>query len=83
MLVKNLEFKNKNGQKVKIVDIPVFTKESPLYFKVNVKLNLFINKLDFNEQSQTVYSFRDYLKKVLKWNEYDHIYHDKELKNNA
>ncbi|MGE6260312.1 DUF2535 family protein [Heyndrickxia sporothermodurans] len=83
MLVKCLEFKTKNGQKVKIVDIPVLPLKSPLYFKVNVKLHAFLAEMDFDSKSKTIYSFREYLRKTLKWTEYDYLYNDKELKNNA
>jgi hypothetical protein len=83
LLFKNLEFKTISGQKVKITDIPVLSKASPHYYKVNIRLHQFINQIQASSHLKTSYSFRDYLKKVLKWPEYELIYKTSILKNNA
>ncbi|RIW28494.1 DUF2535 family protein [Bacillus salacetis] len=82
MLLKSLEFKNCYGQKVRISDIPVMAQDNPLYFKVSRRLQLFMMEIDRNPKKK-VFSFRDHLKKHLKWPEYQSIYHTVELKNNA
>ncbi|MGF2616762.1 DUF2535 family protein [Rossellomorea vietnamensis] len=82
MLLKSLEFKNGYGQKVKILDIPVLANDNPLYFKVNMRLQMFLTEIN-QAPGKKVFSFRDYLKRHLKWPEYQSIYHAVELKNNA
>ncbi|RLQ95247.1 DUF2535 family protein [Falsibacillus albus] len=83
MLLKSLEFKTTDGQKVKIIDIPVLEEDSPLKFKVNVRLELFMRKIISRDEPKKVYSLREHLKKTLKWTEYEQIYRASELKNNA
>ncbi|MGM0845413.1 MAG: DUF2535 family protein [Bacillota bacterium] len=82
MLLKSLEFKNGYGQKVKILDIPVLACDNPLYFKVNMQLQMFLNEIN-QKPGKNAFSFRNYLKRHLKWPEYQSIYHTVELKNNA
>ncbi|RDI43075.1 DUF2535 family protein [Falsibacillus pallidus] len=83
MLLKSLEFKSENGQKVKVIEIPVLHEENPLYFKMHVRLQSFLKNIDREAQPNKVYSFKMHLKKVLKWTEYQEIYQPAELKNNA
>ncbi len=83
LLLKSLEFKSENGQKVKVIEIPVLQEENPLYFKMHVRLQSFLKKIDCQAQPNEVYSFKMHLKKVLKWTEYQEIYQPAELKNNA
>ncbi|WP_044022120.1 DUF2535 family protein [Bacillus sp. SG-1] len=82
MLLKSLEFKNCYGQKVRISDIPVLPQDNPLCFKVNLRLQLYIAEI-YRGSKKKVFSFRDYLKRHLKWPEYQSIYHTVGLKNNA
>ncbi|MEL3974670.1 DUF2535 family protein [Rossellomorea oryzaecorticis] len=83
MLTKTIEFKSKYGMKVKILEVPVLKEDSPLYFRVNLKLNAFISKVMKEHAQKTTYSFREYLKKTMKWSDYELIYYSEELKNNA
>jgi hypothetical protein len=83
LLTKTIEFKSKYGRKVKILEVPVLKEDSPLYFSVNLKLNLFISKILEEQTRKTAYSFRDYLKRTMKWSDYEQIYHCEELRNNA
>jgi hypothetical protein len=83
LLLKNLEFRTNVGQKVKILDIPVLEEDNPLFFKVNARLQLFLSQIHHQSSPKKVYSFREYLKKVLKWTEYEQIYQVNVLKNNA
>ncbi|MBG9448961.1 hypothetical protein ABE67_06450 [Cytobacillus firmus] len=81
MLFKSLEFKNAVGQKVKITEIPVLAKDSPYYFMIQVRLKTFIAATNSNPLKN--HSFREYLKRVLKWPVYEEIFKTPELKNNA
>jgi uncharacterized protein Veg len=83
LLTKTIEFKSKDGRKVKILEIPVLKEDSPLYFRVNLKLNVFISKILKEQTRKTSFSFRDYLKNTMKWSDYEQIYHSEELRNNA
>ncbi|MFE8702107.1 DUF2535 family protein [Cytobacillus sp. FJAT-54145] len=83
MLFKSLEFKNVVGQKVKVMDIPVLEEDSPYYFLIQVRLQTFITTLYGDRKVKKCYSFKDYLKRVLKWPVYEDIFKSQELKNNA
>ncbi|WP_044748359.1 DUF2535 family protein [Aeribacillus alveayuensis] len=83
MLFKSLEFKNVYGQKVKIIEIPVLEEDSTYRFMVQLRLKAFINKVYYSYNTKTVFSFRDHLKKVLKWPVYEQIFKEDILKNNA
>lgn len=83
MLFKSLEFKNVVGQKVKVVDIPVLEDESPYYFMIQVRLQTFITSIYQERNARKYYSFKDYLKRVIKWPDYEQLFKSAELKNNA
>ncbi|MBP2241247.1 hypothetical protein J2Z40_001809 [Cytobacillus eiseniae] len=83
MLVKSLEFKNSAGQKVIITEIPVLNKSSPHYFMIQVRLHGFIKKIQAVESNKNSFSFREYMKSVLKWPVYRQIFKTPDLKNNA
>jgi hypothetical protein len=83
LLTKTIEFKSKYGRKVKILEVPVLKEDSPLYFRVNLKLHTFVSKIFKDQNRKQVYSFREYLKKTMKWSDYEQIYLSEELKNNA
>ncbi|PFA70122.1 hypothetical protein CN378_02115 [Bacillus sp. AFS015802] len=83
MLTKTIEFKSKYGRKVKISEVPVLQKDSPLFLRVNLRLNQFITKVINQNEPRTIFSFREHLKRTTKWSEYEEIYQSAELKNNA
>jgi Protein of unknown function (DUF2535) len=83
LLFKSLEFKNVVGQKVKVMDIPVLEEDSSYYFMIQVRLQSFINSIYRDGAPKKCYSFKEYLKKVLKWPDYEQLFKVKELKNNA
>jgi uncharacterized protein Veg len=83
LLTKTIEFKSKYGRKIKISEIPVLEEDSPLYFNVNTHLQLFLSQVVKSKENKTNYCFRDYLKRTLKWKEFEKIYFPKELKSNA
>ncbi|WP_078546278.1 DUF2535 family protein [Litchfieldia alkalitelluris] len=83
MLTKSLEFKDKNGQKVKIIDIPVLEKGSSYRFMLRIRLEAFMMKILEENEPKNVYSFKEYLKNVLKWHDYVQLYKTDMLLNNA
>ena len=84
LLFKSLEFKNAVGQKVKITEIPVLERNSPFYFMIQVRLQTFMTFL-YKDSKKVMrnHSFREYLKRVLKWPVYEELFKTPELKNNA
>ncbi|WP_243290797.1 DUF2535 family protein [Bacillus sp. FJAT-47783] len=83
MLVKSLEFKTKSGQKVKIIEIPVLEENSSYRFMLNIRLQNFLLSITKEEEPKRIYSFKEYLKRVLKWRDYEAIYKHTILRNNA
>jgi hypothetical protein len=83
LLFKSLEFKNAYGHKVKIIEIPVLEEDNTYRFIIQLRLETFIAKVYQSRNVRSVYSFRDYLKKVLKWPVYEQIFKTDILKNNA
>lgn len=83
MLFKTLEFKNIVGRKVTVIEIPVLSKNSPNYMLIQHRLQMFITCLYNKEKAKGCYSFREYLKKVLKWPVYEEIFKSEQLKSNA
>lgn len=83
MLFKSLEFKNNDGQKVKVVDIPVLEKGNTYRFMLDFRLQAFLSIIMTKSSPTQVYSFREYLKTVLKWTDYERIYQLDMLKHNA
>ncbi|CAM3897764.1 DUF2535 family protein [Mesobacillus zeae] len=83
MLYKSLEFKNVVGQKVKVIEIPVLQEESPYFFMIQVRLQTLITSIYSEIHARKIYSFRDYLKKSLRWPDYEKVFKTSELKNNA
>lgn len=83
VLFKSLEFKNVVGQKVKVMDIPVLEEDNRYFFIIQVRLQTFITTIYRERSLKRSYSFRDYLKRVLKWPDYEQLFRSEELKNNA
>ncbi|WML47829.1 DUF2535 family protein [Neobacillus sp. PS3-34] len=83
MLFKSLEFKNVVGQKVKVMEIPVLEEDNPYYFMIQVRLQTFIASVYGEKKYHKRYSFRDYLKRAMRWPDYEQLFKNGELKNNA
>ncbi|MEH7354424.1 DUF2535 family protein [Neobacillus drentensis] len=83
MLFKSLEFKNDVGQKVKVMDIPVLEEDSTYKFMIQVRLQTFLASIDQESKPKRCYSFKEYLKKVMKWPDYEQLFKVGELKHNA
>lgn len=83
LLFKSLEFKNDVGQKVKVMDIPVLEEDSTYKFMIQVRLQTFLASIDQESKPKRCYSFKEYLKKVMKWPDYEQLFEVGELKHNA
>jgi len=83
LLFKSLEFKNDVGQKVKVMDIPVLEEDSTYKFMIQVRLQTFLASIDQESKPKKCYSFKEYLKKVMKWPDYEQLFKVGELKHNA
>ncbi|WP_223701936.1 DUF2535 family protein [Sutcliffiella deserti] len=83
MLWKSLEFTVEKGQKVKVIEIPVLEDDSTYHFMVRVRLQAFLSKILSEKEPKPVYSFREYLQKVLKWPDYCKVVKTDILKSNA
>jgi hypothetical protein len=83
LLLKSLEFIHANGQKVKVTEIPLWEEDNLTSLRIKLRLQTFITKISKDSTPKNMYSFRDHLKKSLKWHEYAEIYKTDILKNNA
>jgi hypothetical protein len=83
LIVKSLEFTNAVALKVKIVEIPVLEEDNPNHFMIRFRLQTFMMSLNEEKQPKPYYSFRDFLKRTLRWPDYEQLYSSSTLKNNA
>jgi hypothetical protein len=83
LLLKSLEFKTDVGQKVKVMEIPVLEEDSTYKFMIQVRLQTYLTSICREKFPKRCYSFKDYLKKVMKWPDYEQLFKVGELKNNA
>jgi hypothetical protein len=83
VIMKSFYFTHQNGKCVKIVDIPVLQKADPLSFQLQMRLQLFVSKIQNHHKPRQQYSFRDYLRSCLKWNDYSKVYEVNTLEQNA
>lgn len=83
MLFKSLEFKLMSGQKVKITDIPVLEEDNKYCFMLNIRLQILLTSIYAQKRPKDIYSFKDYLKRVVKWPDYEAIFGINILKSNA
>jgi hypothetical protein len=65
------------------MDIPVLEEDSTYRFMIQVRLQTLITSIYKENKPQKCYSFKDYLKKVMKWPDYEQLFKVGELKNNA
>jgi hypothetical protein len=83
VLYKTIVLKNKLGQTIQILEIPVLEKKNPNYFKVQARLDRFISMLYNHQQEKSCFSLREYMKNKMKWSEFEEIYQIEPYKNNA
>ncbi len=74
MLNKTIEFKNFYGQKVRVIEIPVLSLNHSHYFMIQIHLQNFLSSLYEQPHPKRSYSFRDYLKRKLKWSDYEDVF---------
>lgn len=72
-----------NGQKVKITDIPVLEEDNKYCFMLKIRLQTFLTTIYAQKQPKSSYSFKAYLKSVIRWPDYEAIFESNLLKNNA
>jgi hypothetical protein len=72
-----------SGQKVKITDIPVLEEDNKYCFMLNIRLQILITSIYAQKRPKNIYSFKDYLKRVIKWPDYEAIFGINILKSNA
>ncbi|CAG9622001.1 DUF2535 family protein [Sutcliffiella rhizosphaerae] len=83
MLWKSLEFTIDEGQKVKVIEIPVLEDDSTYHFMIRIKLESYIRTILSEKEQKQIYSFKEYLRKELKWTDYCNVLKIEILKNNA
>jgi hypothetical protein len=83
LLFKSLEFKNCYGHKVKVIEIPVLPEGNTYHFMLDFRLQAFLSKIMTKSSPNQIYSFREYLKTVLKWTDYERLFQLDILKHNA
>lgn len=83
LLYKSLEFKNVVGQKVKVIEIPLLEEGNTYAFMIQLRLQKFITAIYQETKPKKCYSFKEYLKKGIKWPDYEALFKKTELKNNA
>lgn len=72
-----------SGQKVKITEIPVLEEDNKYRFMLQIRLQTLLKYIYAQKQPKCSYSFKDYLKKNIKWPDYEAIFGASILKNNA
>ncbi|MBT2575371.1 DUF2535 family protein [Bacillus sp. ISL-51] len=83
MLLKSLEFKRRDGIQVKVTDIPVVTEGEHYFFQIHQHLELYLREVFASQSVRTVYSFRQYVKRRMKWKDYEAVFNQEMLKHNA
>jgi hypothetical protein len=83
LLLKSLEFTHQSGQKVKVIEIPIWEEDNLFTLKIKFRLQTFITTISTDSNPKKTYSFRDYLKRTMKWHEYVEIYSTDILQHNA
>lgn len=83
LLWKSLEFTIDEGQKVKVIEIPVLEDDSTYHFMIRIKLESYIRTILSEKEQKQIYSFKEYLRKELKWTDYCNVLKIEILKNNA
>lgn len=72
-----------SGQKVKITDIPVLEEDNKYCFMLNIRLQILLTSIYAQKRPKNIYSFKEYLKRVIKWPDYEAIFGNNILKSNA
>ncbi|MBL4976846.1 DUF2535 family protein [Bacillus halotolerans] len=83
MLLKSLEFKRSDGIQVKVTEIPVLKEDEHYFFMLNQHLQIYLKEVLSSKSREKVYSFRQYMKRRMKWTDYQAVFHQEVLKHNA
>lgn len=81
--MKSFYFTHSSGKCIKIVEIPVLESQNPLLFQIQSRLQLFVSKIQKQNNPRISYSFREYLRNSMKWPDYSKVYQIKTLEQNA
>lgn len=73
MLWKTLEFKHVSGTKVKVIEIPVLEEDPLLQVLIKEHLQSFIIYILQINRPKKCYSFKEHLKKTVKWTTYQRL----------
>lgn len=65
------------------MEIPVLEEDNTYCFLINIRLQTYLASIYKSKSTKCVYSFREYLKRVIKWQDYEQIFQINLLKHNA
>ncbi|MBQ4818032.1 YpmP family protein [Bacillus pumilus] len=83
MLLKTICFRRMDGAQIKVTEVPVLKGDEPHGFMLTFRLEAFLKKVYVSKGKRTVYSFREDVKRNVKWSTYEQIYQEPTLKHNA
>jgi hypothetical protein len=83
LLLKSLEFKRSDGIQVKVTEIPVLKEDEHYFFMLHHHLQFYLKEVFSSNSRAKVYSFRHYMKRRMKWADYQAVFHQEVLKHNA
>ncbi|MGE6629698.1 DUF2535 family protein [Bacillus sp. NPDC077027] len=83
MLLKTICFKRMDGAQIKVTEVPVLTGDETYFFMLTARLDAFLKKIFLSNEKRHVYSFRENVKRTVKWSTYEQIYKQPSLKHNA
>uniref|UniRef100_UPI003EBE2136 DUF2535 family protein n=1 Tax=Bacillus maqinnsis TaxID=3229854 RepID=UPI003EBE2136 len=72
-----------DGAQIKVTEVPVLRGDETYCFMLTFRLESFLKKIYVSKGKRNVYSFRENLKRNVKWSTYEQIYQQPTLKHNA
>ncbi|MFP3326453.1 DUF2535 family protein, partial [Planococcus sp. SIMBA_160] len=73
-------FRRMDGDQIKVTEIPVLKGDETYCFMLTFRLEAFLKKVYVSKGKRDVYSFREYVKRNVKWSTYEQIYQQPTLK---
>ncbi|MFS0656726.1 DUF2535 family protein [Bacillus sp. 179-C3.3 HS] len=83
MLLKTICFRRMDGVQIKVTEIPVLRGDETYSFMLTLRLDAFLKKVYVSKGKRDIYSFREDVKRNVKWSTYEKIYQELTLKHNA
>ncbi|MDM5298445.1 YpmP family protein [Bacillus pumilus] len=83
MLLKTICFRRMDGIQIKVTEVPVLKGDETYCFMLTFRLEAFLKKVSVSKGKRDVYSFREDVKRSVKWSTYEQIYQEPTLKYNA